>query len=161
MMIQFRSDNISSGAMTSFAVSTRNPQKSPPLVRNFWVLEHYMPDQTVRFSGLRHGWAVIPLLTEVSVRMTGLLRGPGSLTQLRVSFMPTSNAEEVQITALAPQGFDFTNATASLAGVALGRAILYTTTTTTTTQREWCTEASVLILARLQSRKWFPGGGGV
>ena len=34
-------------------------------------------------------------------------------------------------------------------------------TTTTTTQRGWYIEAFVSILARLQSQKWPPGGGGV
>lgn len=93
----------------AFVVTTRNPPRNPALVDSFWIARQFSPETTLLSSWSTASWAVIPVLFDCTVRLTGMLQASGSLSELTVTFVPTSDADEIELSALAPYGFDFTD----------------------------------------------------
>merc|ERR1740129_2269336 len=105
-------DSLPAAATVSFVVTTKNPAVNPDLVHDFWIVEQYNPSAELVSSRSERSWAVIPVLAEVTVRLTGALKASRALSELTLSFLPTSNADRIRLVALGPFGFDLSSATA-------------------------------------------------
>lgn len=103
--------------LIKFRVDTMNPPTTPHLMENFWTVTHLGPESAyVRSSGAYESWDIVPQLYDVSILLVGPQKAEGSKSVITVSYMPVSDADQLQFTARLPAGFDFTGASASSVG---------------------------------------------
>eukprot|EP00928_Gymnodinium_smaydae_P017588 TRINITY_DN16727_c0_g1_i2.p1 TRINITY_DN16727_c0_g1~~TRINITY_DN16727_c0_g1_i2.p1 ORF type:complete len:4009 (-),score=688.03 TRINITY_DN16727_c0_g1_i2:80-12106(-) len=97
-----------------------NAREPAPPGTNYWILEHYSNMGNLVAAAMVPSWPIIPTLTGLRSELTGALRAAGAVSTLSFSFENVLQASEVLITALEPEGFDFTGVIARgvIAGVA-------------------------------------------
>eukprot|EP00746_Dinoflagellata_sp_MGD_P145127 gnl/MRDRNA2_/MRDRNA2_77775_c0_seq1.p1 gnl/MRDRNA2_/MRDRNA2_77775_c0~~gnl/MRDRNA2_/MRDRNA2_77775_c0_seq1.p1 ORF type:complete len:2163 (+),score=280.86 gnl/MRDRNA2_/MRDRNA2_77775_c0_seq1:891-6491(+) len=100
-------DDIATTRPIMFTLSTRNPAKTPSLETNVWRITHRNKDNSIASSHSAWSWQIIPELQNVKIRLTGIDKAAGSTSELSVSFVPHSNADEVTLRVVSPEGFDF------------------------------------------------------
>lgn len=106
-------------AIIQFVINTRNPPINPDLVDSFWTMEQYDYNMALKYSSAVKGWHVIPALTQVTVLLTGVLQSSGRRSQLTLNFVPVSDADELQVIALNPYGFNFSSTNVMQSGRAV------------------------------------------
>jgi len=94
--------------LIKFRADTKNPAKTPHVMLNHWLATHTSVAGEIRGTEASLSWNVIPQLAEVKVMLTGAHRAEGAESSISVSFVPVSDADELQIIARKPTGFDFT-----------------------------------------------------
>ncbi|KAF4744002.1 hypothetical protein FOZ62_021594 [Perkinsus olseni] len=115
-----------------FLVNVTNPSETPPPEANFWIVEHRLPNGVLEASRAVQGWQVIPSFQSATVDLTGRAISAGSrtMTEIVVSFVPTSTADLIELTVLHPGKFDLSPALPS----SVGHVVLEATTSTVKVQ---------------------------
>lgn len=100
---------LQSGDLCRLLIRLRNPESPPPPEYNYWKLEHVAGSgsKEVQSSAIADSWVVVPVISNVSSGITGILRGAGSRTTIYFNFTVVQSASELQIDALEPIGFEF------------------------------------------------------
>jgi hypothetical protein len=57
---------------------------------------------------VKPSWQILPQLDEVAIKLIGDNKAAGSVSTIEFSFKAVSKTTEIQIVALEPYGFDFT-----------------------------------------------------
>ncbi|KAF4651176.1 hypothetical protein FOZ61_010684, partial [Perkinsus olseni] len=111
-----------------FFLNVTNPSETPPPEANFWIVEHRLPNGVLEASRAVQGWQVIPSFQSATVDLTGRAISAGSrtMTEIVVSFVPTSTADLIELTVLHPGNFDLSPALPS----SVGHVLLEATTST-------------------------------
>lgn len=101
--------------LISFSVDCINPASTPHVMQNYWVVQHQQ-GETILANDAVLSWNVVPQLKDVRVELVGKLKAQGSTSSMAISFMPVSDADELEFKVKAPGGFDFTGASATSLG---------------------------------------------
>ncbi|KAF4733131.1 hypothetical protein FOZ63_026498, partial [Perkinsus olseni] len=101
-----------------FLLNVTNPPETPPPEANFWIVEHRLPNGVLEASRAVQGWQVVPSFQSATVDLTGRAISAGSrtMTEIVVSFVPTSTADLIELTVLHPGNFDLSPALPSSVG---------------------------------------------
>lgn len=105
-----------------FRVDTMNPPQTPHVMENNWQIYHYTTDQLLvqvalqdrpllyppAASEMIRSWDIKPQLKYTRIMLVGEQKAAGMYSTLAISFVPVSDADELEITARIPIGFDFT-----------------------------------------------------
>ncbi|KAF4713202.1 hypothetical protein FOZ63_032032, partial [Perkinsus olseni] len=115
-----------------FLLNVTNPPETPPPEANFWIVEHRLPNGVLEASRAVQGWQVVPSFQSATVDLTGRAISAGSrtMTEIVVSFVPTSTADLIELTVLHPGNFDLSPALPS----SVGHVVLEATTSTVRVQ---------------------------
>lgn len=99
-----------------FRMDTFNVAKTPHVMQNHWTCVHSLNTGQIRSSGAQLSWDIRPQLESVEVLLTGREKAASSMSSMEISFIPVSDADELSLKAMLPEGFDFTGAGSSSLG---------------------------------------------
>mmetsp|Transcript_104286 Transcript_104286/g.262459 ORF Transcript_104286/g.262459 Transcript_104286/m.262459 type:complete len:3286 (+) Transcript_104286:57-9914(+) len=105
--------------MIKFRVDAQNPDKTPHAMLNHWMATHYsgMTGQILSTTAVV-SWDIIPQLAEPFIQLVGanVNKAAGTQSRMAISFIPINDADQLELWAKLPQGFDFTGCIAMTDG---------------------------------------------
>eukprot|EP00933_Yihiella_yeosuensis_P016417 TRINITY_DN1403_c1_g1_i1.p1 TRINITY_DN1403_c1_g1~~TRINITY_DN1403_c1_g1_i1.p1 ORF type:complete len:1672 (+),score=277.91 TRINITY_DN1403_c1_g1_i1:210-5018(+) len=96
--------------LMTFRVDSKNPAKTPHVMLNHWSLTFTDKAGTILATEAAPSWNVIPQLFNVQVMLVGAQKAEGSVSKMAISYIPVSDADELELAATAPAGYDFSGA---------------------------------------------------
>ncbi|KAF4715460.1 hypothetical protein FOZ63_034027, partial [Perkinsus olseni] len=90
-----------------------NPTKSPiDPIHNYWEARHER-DGIILSSEVYQSWDILPQLLDLEIDLLGPYLSAGSRSSIKISFVPVSSADTLDVEALFPPGTAFDRATIS------------------------------------------------
>ncbi|KAF4669392.1 hypothetical protein FOL46_001481 [Perkinsus olseni] len=90
-----------------------NPTKSPiDPIDNYWEARHER-DGIILSSEVYQSWDILPQLLDLEIHLLGPYLSAGSRSSIKISFVPVSSADTLDVEALFPPGTAFDRATIS------------------------------------------------
>merc|ERR1719387_291327 len=93
-----------------FLISTRNPQRTPEVLGNFWRITLYRNFQ-IHSSGAVRSWDIRPQLVNPQLTLIGSNRAAGSESVIVLQVTPINIANVIVLVIRNPPGFNFNFAT--------------------------------------------------
>lgn len=97
-------------APIKWRMDTFNVAKTPHIMLNHWTATIRTKTGVIRASEAVISWDIRPQLEAVEILVTGAQIAAGSMSKMEISFNPIQDADELELTAKIPSGFDFTGA---------------------------------------------------
>ena len=113
-------------AMTEikFQVATRNPRQTPLEYQNYWTIHHYRDCEGAELAGridlwefcdiksmdATRSWTINPQLDDIHFDLIGPHYRAGAESNIQLTFTTVQPASSLEVTAVQPPGFDFSNA---------------------------------------------------
>lgn len=91
--------------LLKFRTDCMNPQATPHVMLNLWIVTHYAPrlpdgsSGAVHSTGAMHGWDIRQQLANVQAHLVGQNRRAGAQSAISVAFTPVSAADELRLSA--------------------------------------------------------------
>jgi len=108
--------NIKEGVQIMFRVDTTNPVETPHVMQNNWIVSHIDPALGIMATQAMRSWSIVAQLDKVDIQLVGQHKAAGQKSSIRISFLPVSTSDELELHALMPSGVSFTGAVATSFG---------------------------------------------
>jgi hypothetical protein len=103
-------------APIKWRIDTFNVAKTPHIMLNHWTATVRTQTGAVRASESVLSWDIRPQLEDIEILVTGAEMAAGSKSKMSISFIPIQGADELELTAKLPAGFDFTGTGSEIIG---------------------------------------------
>lgn len=107
-------DSCPQQTLVGFRIDSKNPPKTPHVMLNYWLITDYFGPSPSGLGGeiaaseAFAGWVIYPQLKQINIFIVGANKAAGSMSDLAISFVPVSDADELFLEARMPTNFDFT-----------------------------------------------------
>lgn len=102
-----------------FRIDVKNSAKTPHVMLNHWIITHYNGlSGKIMSTAAYLSWNIIPQLANPFIQLIGdnVNKAAGTKSRMAISFVPINDADQLEVWAKLPAGFDFTGCQALTEG---------------------------------------------